>query len=215
MPTEVADACLRDAAAAPRADPAVGYPRWYLHRWHFLPEGYLSRRSVVRYERVVRRLYNVLHEEQAHRAIAAVLGKRQAREIVDIGCGSGRLLQTVARLLPEARLHGVDLSPYMLERAAERTGGVRLVHADGAALPFAARSLDAAIAVHVIGHTPAEAASALLHEAARVLRPGGVLVVLDHAWHRLPTAGWRESMSHRLAGGTLALRVLETPAELA
>ena len=141
MAPEVAEACIRDAAAAPRANPAVGYPRWYLHRWHFLPEGYLSRRSVARYESVVRRLYNVLQEEHAHRAIAAILKKRSAREIVDIGCGPGRLLRTVGSLLPEARLHGVDLSPYMLERAAERAGRVSLVHADGAALPFAERSI--------------------------------------------------------------------------
>ena len=101
----------------------------------------------------------------------------------------------------------------MLERAAEQAGLVSLVHADGAELPFAERSLDAAIAIHVIGHTPREASTALLGEAARVLRPGGALLVLDHAWHRLPTAGWRESMSQHLAAGTLSLRVLEAPAE--
>src|SRR5688572_15506886 len=52
----------RDVAAAARrlarARPEVRFPRWYLRRWHFLPEGYLSDRSVLLYERAVRAFYN-------------------------------------------------------------------------------------------------------------------------------------------------------------
>ena len=39
------------------ADPTERYPHWYLHRWHFLPEGYLSQRSVGIYQRLVPKLY--------------------------------------------------------------------------------------------------------------------------------------------------------------
>ena len=41
------------AAKLPLANREVDYPEWYLHRWHFLPEGYLSRRSAAAYEHLI------------------------------------------------------------------------------------------------------------------------------------------------------------------
>ncbi len=45
----------------------------------------------------------------------------EAREIVEIGCGTGRNLERLARMFPEARITGIDLSPEMLAIASRRT----------------------------------------------------------------------------------------------
>ena len=45
----------------------------------------------------------------------------EAAEIVEIGCGTGRNLAHLARIFPEARITGIDLSPEMLAVAARRT----------------------------------------------------------------------------------------------
>ena len=49
------------------ADPKVSYPDWYLTRWHFLPEGYVSRRSARLYQEYIPALYNQGRDERLRR----------------------------------------------------------------------------------------------------------------------------------------------------
>lgn len=186
IPPERLAQYLAEAARHPLSRPAATYPAWYLHRWHFLPEGYLSRRSISLYDHGIRRLYHVLHEREALAVVTRWLGDADARRVIELGCGPGRGLEAMAVSLPAAAVAGVDLSPYMLERAQARVADcptVELLHEDSAALPFADGSCDAVVAVHHLGHLPREHAEAVLREARRVLRPGGRLILADHRWH--------------------------------
>jgi SAM-dependent methyltransferase len=181
--------CVAEARKSPMAAEGVEYPSWYLHRWHFLPEGYLSRRSARLYEAVIRRVYNTGFEQRLHAALARQLADDGARDVLDLGCGPGRGLAALRKALPGVRLTGIDLSPFLLERARDRlpAGEAELVHGDIRALPWEAGSFDAVVSHHVLGHLPATAASAAWREAARVLRPGGRLYLAEHGWHpRLP-----------------------------
>lgn len=94
---------------------------------------------------------------------------RGARRVLEIGCGTGRLLAQVAA----ATRIGVDVSGEMLRRAAGR--GLEVARADGHALPFLDGSFDAVLAGKGVFRYLDPARS--FGEAARVLAPGGRLAV--------------------------------------
>jgi len=111
----------------------------------------------------------------------------------DLGCGSGRIAATLA---PYARaVVGVDASPEMLAVARARLAGlgnVELVQGRIEELPLPTASLDLALVVHLLHHVADPAVA--LAEVARVLRPGGRLVIADVLPH--PYEEYRRTMGH-------------------
>lgn len=102
----------------------------------------------------------------------------EGERLLDVGCGTGVLLEALARAAPRAALVGVDVSREMLAVARRtRTSLSRLVTGDVASLPFAARSFDVVVSSNAF-HFWIEPAAAL-REIRRVLTPGGRLVVTD------------------------------------
>lgn len=212
MEAALARALCRAAALHPLADQAVDLPAWYCARWHFLPEGYLSERSARAYDMLIRRVYTAGQQKSADDLVARVMVRRRATAVLEVGCGSGRLLERLARALPGAGLAGVDLSPYLLDLAARRLRGrANLRQADAARLPFDDGRFDAVVACHVLGHVPPDVAAEASREARRVLRPRGTLVVVDHTWHHPGIGRWRLLGSRLLAAGTVRVQVFEAP----
>jgi ubiquinone/menaquinone biosynthesis C-methylase UbiE len=99
----------------------------------------------------------------------------------DVGCGTGALLRLFADRLPAAVvLSGVDPAPTMLEWAApcsEHTGASGLPRSTAEQLPFQAASFDLVVSTVSFAHWADQPAG--LAEIARVLRPGGRLVLVD------------------------------------
>jgi ubiquinone/menaquinone biosynthesis C-methylase UbiE len=89
------------------------------------------------------------------------------REVLEVGCGTGLILDRVARFARAAR--GIDLSGGMLARAAAR--GLSVAQASATELPIATASVDVAYSFKVLAHIPDIAGA--LREMARVVRPGG------------------------------------------
>lgn len=211
IPSPRAEELVSAAAAMPLSDPGVAYPAWYVHRWHFLPEGYLSRRSAAGYDLLIRRLYNQGLESRVVRTVVGSLKRFSPASLVEIGCGPGRLLQAASAAGIGDHRVGLDLSPFLLERARKRLGReARLVHGDGLAIPSEDAAFDASLASHYVGHLPAAIRERAAAELARVVRPGGHVVVVDHRWHPWPEqAGLKlvESFSHNL--GLIVVRVFE------
>lgn len=95
-----------------------------------------------------------------------------ARTLLDLACGTGLVTERLAR--PGLRVLGADAAHAMLRAAAGRLPG-RAVRADARRLPFPDGSLDAVCAVWLLHLVPFT--GEIVAEAARVLSPGGVLVV--------------------------------------
>jgi demethylmenaquinone methyltransferase/2-methoxy-6-polyprenyl-1,4-benzoquinol methylase len=110
-----------------------------------------------------------------HRA-AEIVRAWNPRRVLDLATGSGDLALTIAKKLPEAETTGADFCAEMLETARSK-GLTNTVVADALHLPFAAASFDAVTVA--FGLRNMVDWSAALAEMARVLVPGGHLLVLD------------------------------------
>lgn len=101
-----------------------------------------------------------------------------ASRVLDVGCGTGELLRRVRANVPDAVLAGLDPVPEMLDVARDKLSGradLRVGYADR--LPWNAGTFDVVVSCnmfHYISHP-----LAALREMARVLRPGGALVLTD------------------------------------
>lgn len=103
---------------------------------------------------------------------------RPTPRVLDAGCGPG---PTLAELTGRSWPVGLDFSAEQLDIAVETAPEAAVVRGDTAALPFAADSFDAAVSLGVLMHLPGGVQDASIGEFARVLRPGGRLLVSDGA----------------------------------
>jgi len=105
-------------------------------------------------------------------------GPARARRALEIGCGPGRLMKPLSALFGE--IHGVDISDRMIARARENLASVPHAHAHHAPNSnldaFADSSFDFVYSYAVFQHIPSrEVVVGYLDEAARVLKPGGII----------------------------------------
>ena len=99
---------------------------------------------------------------------------RHAR-VLEVGCGRGVALPTLARRLQPAELVGLDCDAEQLAVAEARIGGVaRLLEADAREMPFEDASFDLVFDFGTFFHT--DGPEQMLSEVARVLAPGGTLI---------------------------------------
>ena len=105
-----------------------------------------------------------------------LLERVKGARVVDLGCGGGRIGQWLQQEGARA-ITGVDLSPDMMVRAESLGIYDRLVHADLCATGLAPAAFDGAITSMALCHVPD--LGAFFREARRLLRPGGLLCVVD------------------------------------
>jgi len=145
----------------------------------------------------VRSLY--LPESAVEAAMLEALGDRPIEELVDLGTGTGRILEIMASRI--VRGVGYDLSHAMLDvaRSTLAQAGVRncsVRQGDLYDLPVADDSVDV-VTIHQVLHYLEYPRNGIV-EAARILRPGGRLLVVDFAPHDLEYL--RTEHAHRRLG---------------
>ncbi len=129
----------------------------------------------------------IIDYEQAvrARAVFALADLQPSDCVLDVGCGSGRDLPFIARIA--SRCVALDYSLEMIRAARSQGSPIReLLVGDATALPFPDGSFDKVIASEVIEHIPDWRRA--IREMARVLRPGGRLVLTTpnrRSWYGL------------------------------
>ncbi len=197
---EVADARLEEIAAAiePHPDdlgtlelePDLEYPGYYTFDFHRQQDGiWRGLAGAVIYllgARVVHKGNNddfQLHDQFVGDMPPLPSGNEPA-DILDIACGFGKTTFSLKKAWPDANVHGVDLADPCLRlgrrMATERGLHIHWRQGDMEKLPYPDNSFDLATITMVLHELPKAAIVASMQEAARVLRPGGQLVILEN-----------------------------------
>jgi ubiquinone/menaquinone biosynthesis C-methylase UbiE len=141
----------------------------------------MQRSSRVDYDAIADRYDATPHREKSvDPELAAFVVARASSgllSLLDIACGTGNQLVANRAAAPLARLVGLDGSLGMLRQARSKSRDIGWVHGDSAAVPFASGSFDFVSCQYAFHHFRDKAA--MLHEAFRVLRPGGRLALYN------------------------------------
>ncbi len=145
----------------------------------------------------IRSLY--VDEVEVEAAMLAALGGRRYDTLIDLGTGTGRMLELFAGHFAHGL--GIDLSLAMLAYARSKLdrslgGAARLRHGDLYELAVGNGSVGAVV-MHQVLHFLSDPSRAI-REAARVLEPGGDLLIVDFAPHELEFL--RERFAHARLG---------------
>ena len=190
---------LRDSAAVARRKHRRGhsevlsdaarevYPRYYLQNFHYQTDGWLSADSAERYDMQVETLFTGAAgamRRQALPAVAKALAGRDraAVSLLDMGCGTGTFLRDVKDNWPAVKATALDLSPAYIGKARSELGrwpdiAYRQANAEATGLDDA--SFDMIAAVYLFHELPPRVRETVAAEIARLLKPGGVFILVD------------------------------------
>ncbi|KAL6751927.1 S-adenosyl-L-methionine-dependent methyltransferase [Haematococcus lacustris] len=189
--------------------PGLQYPAYYTQPFHAYPHGNLCMEAALEVTMAAKSVHALVmdpagkqldpegdHKLRTSYGARMLEGMRQlgvdpcqVRRVVDIGCATGLSSLALLDTFPEAHVTGIDLSPHFLavgqyqqqQRMATRSGPEALTFLHAAAestgLPSASQDL---VSICLVCHElPQTATRAVFKEAARILRPGGCLAVME------------------------------------
>ncbi len=176
-----------DAGSARFETGADGLPDYYVQDFHFQGGGYLSERSARIYDVQVETLFYGAAQAMRRSALRfvgeAIAGRDQRRlALLDIACGTGRLLRDMRLAWPALGLTGLDLSAVYLSEARRHMGSLRsanFIEGNAEAIPLPDASQDIVTCVFLFHELPPAVRRVVAAEIARVLKPGGALVFVD------------------------------------
>jgi ubiquinone/menaquinone biosynthesis C-methylase UbiE len=190
----VADAGPIELPADPKGslelDPDLALPDWYTD-WdiHIQPGGVWRADASARVYELGAKLVMMgdnddyaFHQVFADTCLTPLKDLTPSR-LVDLGCGFGKSTWVLKQAFPQAEVIGVDLAAPCLKLAHAKCEAmglpIRFIQADAADTGLEAASADLVTATMVIHELPQPALKAFFAEAARLLKPGGILRVLD------------------------------------
>lgn len=137
----------------------------------------------------------VFYDQKLRERVRGALDPREGLTLLDVACGAGDLFEVTA----PCRYIGTDLDLRRVGHASTDSAAAHVV-SDACMLPFLDASVDRILVAGLFHHLPDAAARAVLGEMARVLRPGGKVVILEATWPRdwYNAPGW---LARRLDDG--------------
>lgn len=195
---------LRDAETVARRKAARGhsevltetsrgkYPRYYLQNFHFQTDGWMTAASAGRYDMQVETLFTGAGAAMRRAALPFIADALEVRDaaqaaLLDLGCGTGSFLETVKDNWPALEVTALDLSPAYLGRARAALGrwkNVSFIEANAEETGLPDKSFDIVTATYLFHELPPAARKNVTVEIARLLRPGGVFVLVDTIQYR-------------------------------
>ena len=173
-------------------NPDLKYPDYYTTSFHAYEEGNLSWKSAWEVESASRAVHakiwsngDVNGDTMLRQSYHQVLEQLSITpsDILDLGCGVGMSTFALQQVYPQARVTGLDLSPYFLSvagyRGQESQQNIEWIHAAAESTGLPDNSFNLISACLVFHELPAAAAVAIISEARRLLRSGGYLTIMD------------------------------------
>ncbi len=176
-------------------NPDLVYPDYYLRPFHAYNEGNLGWEPATEVEVAAYAVHARIWKDggaegdsrlrQSYHDVLKIRLPEVPNEIADLGCSVGMSTFALQKAFPDAKITGVDLSPYFLAVAdyqTRRSGSQNpptWVHAAAESTGLPSASFDLVSACLMFHELPRGAAIEILHEARRLLRPGGHLAIMD------------------------------------
>ena len=183
------------------ANSQLDYPDYYRVRFHAYDSGNLCWQAAFEAEsatqsmalRVWKNEPDLTFTEAQHRLrdsfhrVLAPYVTTPVRDILDVGCSVGISTMAIHNYYSSKQdilinTVGLDLSPYMLAVATQRDEKktIKWVHGNAEQTPFANNSFDLITLQFIIHELPRYATTAIFREMKRILRPGGVIAIVDN-----------------------------------
>jgi len=173
--------------------PDVTIPSYYSSQnFHGIENGYLNLGAAVSYDPITQHVLPPNETMVRQALIDSIQGK--PRRILDLGCGTGSTTLMLKQAFPQAQVIGIDLSPYMLVRAEDKTKtadlDIQWRHGDAEKTGFPDASFDLVTASLLFHETPPAVSQAILRESFRLLTVGGEALILDGNQKTLQHLEW-------------------------
>jgi len=174
-------------------NPQLQYPEYYCCSFHAYEQGNLSWDAAFEVEVAARAVHagiwpdagaagDAKLRQSYHEIVRSQLSK-SPQAILDVGCSVGMSTFALKTLYPQAKITGLDLSPYFLaiahQRSQQSQTEIEWIHAaaEATGLPEATYDL---VSIFLVCHElPQSATQQILQEMQRLLRPGGYLAIMD------------------------------------
>jgi ubiquinone/menaquinone biosynthesis C-methylase UbiE len=158
------------------------YPDYYhTQNFHGIEGGYLTQTAAITYDPITQYVLPPYEPWVRQQLIMAI--DFQPRRILDLGCGTGSTTVLLKQAFSYASVTGLDLSPYMLAIAQDKSNLANLAiewhHGKAESTQYKSESFDLVTASLLFHETPPEIAQQILTESWRLLAPGGQLFILD------------------------------------
>ncbi|MBV6625055.1 MAG: class I SAM-dependent methyltransferase [Rivularia sp. (in: Bacteria)] len=174
-------------------NPNISYPNYYLDSFHAYEEGNLGWKPALELEVAALTVHSTLFNKAGELAGDSKLRASyhdvlkpqipEPKDILDLACGVGLSTFALQKIYPQAKVTGLDLSPYFLSvanyRSRQQQNNINWVHAAAESTGLPDNSFDLVSIFLTCHELPQSATRKILTEARRVLRPNGYLAIMD------------------------------------